>query len=655
MKSRILMYTLLILIFSMLLGIHDFDYQSYHDTKNINPTQSEQGIIQFAGDFSAMNHNEFWQYFTSFLEEHNIHLYGGALNTNDHDETIFVFTSDSNYVNNLPLLNNNIDSLYNFEPYSTLSTKLEYRIPSFLLGYNYEIAPFDLGNPMFTMNGPHTFVNLKREDVHLFNEYIMNEYPKVTPMIQFHEVSESSPFIRAKDQVMLFILFVVCMSIIMNAEVFKKTKKIAILKIEGYSNIKIFLKEYFLILLLTLISILGIASLFFIILSTFYPIFLNLYVFILYYYLIASGIILGSSVVVFLLIRQMNTYLLLKNNHNLRYLVDFSMILKIVFIFSTLSIVGIGIKESSTLLAGITNYQEKYNEYEYWYQIDGMSSKYNESLFQEYSKIEAVYNRLVNEYKGHLWNPFLETQEYKIMEVDSNYLRLQGYTVNEGSIVVAPKNMEQKQLQEIQSSLFFFTPTVQLSYEVLPNTGAFTYADPYLERDAIFIVQEKAEGLEAQFHQFRLYYEGTKEEAINSINFILKEEGLDFEINLQSNRELLKVQRNLVLSRSSSSLLQMLLVLLMIIYLNIQLYVIELKVNGKRAALEYLEGKRRTRIVRNQLLVLISISLITIGSFIVTKNINIVIGYSIFSVLEVLLYFSNNRKLKRGVKEQLYD
>ncbi|MEI3612670.1 hypothetical protein, partial [Pseudogracilibacillus sp. SO30301A] len=349
--KRILIVLVIIAIF--------FNFQSaltkYDDLileRFIDYNIDEQSFtFAISGELNTSDINEFQQNFEQLLDKYKINSYQRLYV--DNEQILWTHTNDKSYLNNVAFTEGKLSAINKGDYYFSNDGDKKGLIFNPIRDENYKIYHLgDFSNKHKSIFHPYELVTYEEDRDLVFNSFV-DEFQSLYPSFSVEAFSSEShiePITVDYEDVILAMLMSLMVVLGLNIIIIKQTKKIQILKLEGYSNWQIYrsqiLKYLGLILLVELVTN---TVMYFYYIDTSFE---NAKPFLIY--LIVPALIFITSLFIFSIISFITISLIninsaMKGKSSLKNQINFNYMIKVALIVFTTFIVLNGI-----------NYLERY-------------------------------------------------------------------------------------------------------------------------------------------------------------------------------------------------------------------------------------------------------------------------------------------------------
>lgn len=212
-----------------------------------------------SGELDTSDLNEFQKKFEQLLDKYKINSYQRLYV--DNEQILWTYTNDESYLNNIALTEGTLSAINKGDYYFSNDGDKKGLIFNPIRDENYKIYHLsDFSNKHKSIFNPYELVTYEEDHDLVFNSFIdefQSSYPSLSVEF-FSSESHIEPITVGYEDVILAVLMSLMVVLGLNIIIIKQTKKIQILKLEGYSNWKIYrsqvLKYLGLILLVELVT-----------------------------------------------------------------------------------------------------------------------------------------------------------------------------------------------------------------------------------------------------------------------------------------------------------------------------------------------------------------------------------------------------------------
>lgn len=248
MKRKLIVLFVLIFIISNYFSMRAFDDYNYANINNYSSSDLQTGYLminQFNGDENVLFSN-----FIKLLDKYEINAYLFSTNDTMDQSIIFAHSNDNFYFENILLEEGEISQLKKFTPFSMSDIDANHRFLSFMKLSDISIYPFNLDYEDFHLLSGYTITYNSKTDINDFIGDIKTTDSSLEIVFQEVNGSHGELIDTTFDNYYFYFLVISILIFSFISTIIKNMKKIGIMKQEGYSNLHIyfnFFLKYFLI------------------------------------------------------------------------------------------------------------------------------------------------------------------------------------------------------------------------------------------------------------------------------------------------------------------------------------------------------------------------------------------------------------------------
>ncbi len=559
MKKNILFLTIVIIISSFYFSFKNFNNISTNVIYQYGDILEENNMeikgIQVKRNINEINSFDFHKNFNELLIKNNLNtfkvVYGYSEELQTSTVELYVSTNDK-YLSKYILLDKGNLDLVSDNVYSTNNKLRNLRIANFFDDSYISVTSIINDNDN---GGMYNITSLKGDFEQNFNNFILdlkNIYPSIDYSLMYNEnfIETNETKFKMIDYKEFFgnkkikILIPIILIFLLCSKIFELTKKISVMKIEGYSSLKIYWNLFFknFILYSTIVSSIIILLLYFYYLGNLRTFkYISICFILQFLQLFLLQII--TSIIIYLIIKTIPIKTYLKGKTNLKEVFSIAFVSKVVIGFIIIPMIiptFINIKNLYQISTRNKKVQEKLeNIYFFGTQL---YSNYFEDIGSDNFIALHDYLSENNELKSLSLGYYFEGSEVdfnkKIYFIDKNALFLENlvkkeeFKENEIYIFIKENSMNEEEIEFYKNhSLSYLTETTNVNIisinkkiETL-NPKEILYNDYIEDSVPIFYIPDE-KGLEGQIVEKTFYYKSTND--INSqkyINVIFKSFG----------------------------------------------------------------------------------------------------------------------------------
>lgn len=200
-----------------------------------------------SGDISTIDSNIFQHDFEILLDKYELNCYQHVYNREDKEQIVWAYTNDSNhYLDTIILTKGKLSAVNKGDYYFSNDGNMQGTIFNPIKDENYKLYHLnDFSNKNKSIFVPYELYTSKSDREMIYEEFV-NDFKSLYPTISVSTLSGESHFEEIDAINYNDIIFTVLTSLMVilgiNIIIIKQTKKIQILKLDGYSNWQIYKK-----------------------------------------------------------------------------------------------------------------------------------------------------------------------------------------------------------------------------------------------------------------------------------------------------------------------------------------------------------------------------------------------------------------------------
>lgn len=314
----------------------------------------EESYGIYFNQVKEIDRDEFMDVFTEMLQQYDLNACQLALDEFQ-NATIYTYSDDEGYMERIVLENGEVENLQEFDSYSTFSKTEHQRLYTVMRTSSLALNPFDLDDPAFYPLASYTVTaNKDNSNISLMADELRNRFDGLQVDVVKKENHASLSFFEyyiGTELLLLYCLVAGIFAMVFMETVFKKIKQIVILKLEGMSGFRIYLKNIFLEILKTIPILLFLNIVIYSVIihrfsadALFYWLMNVIYIGIWY------GFILLFSLLLFAFIQDLNINKVIKNMNPFRSFDQFVHICRCVLFIFCLGMLDNGLNDLKYLL-----------------------------------------------------------------------------------------------------------------------------------------------------------------------------------------------------------------------------------------------------------------------------------------------------------------
>lgn len=641
----------------------------------------ENFTFAISGELDTIDINEFHQTFERLLDKYKINSYQRLVI--DNEQILWTNTSDENYLNNIVLTEGKLSAINKGDYYFSNDGDKKGTIFNPIRNENYKIYHLsDLSNKHKSIFNPYELATYEENSDLVYNSFV-DEFESLFPNLSvdaFSSESHKEPITVDYENIVLALVMSLMVILGLNTIIIKQTKKIQVLKLEGYGNWQIYrsqILKYLGLILFIEIAINIILYVYYIDTS-----FENAKPFLMYLIvpaLIFSVSLFIFSIISFITISLININSAMKGKSSLKNQINFNYIIKVALIISTTFIILNGINYLERYTHIVTTEKEYLNNIKNLYNTAGVKPQYLVAFSEvgsdeeDIKKEEQIKNYLVQE------NSYFEMSFLEELPIDNSRYNILVRNVSKEYVEI---NLSKEIAEKIKGDNYVLIPQNLINEEeiILESLnsvmyggfseigGVLTYPDKELKNivpydylhygvnapDIILFVSESSYGIGSGIAYFK--YDGNSTEAQESFDNVYTEYNKDSPLYVESVKEQFESQKAFFM-QEFKTILPIFFVIVFAIFINTyQQSMLNCEINEKKYAILKSEGNSTFALILDELKVVVL--LLLVAQTTLYKLMNIPFGdaafiITLYLVIDILVLWITTHLKTRHFSESL--
>jgi len=610
MKKLLIILVIISNYFIFQIALEKYDNIIYRNFTLSNILDGRQVHLYISGDLSTVDIEEFQDSFETVLKNYEINAYQRLLD-DDNNYIIWTNTNDATYLKNISLKSGNgsINSIDKGDYYFSADGDEQGVIFVPIKNKNYKLYHLgDFSNENKSILIPYVLYLSNESEIGVYDK-LKNECQDLFPTLNFEFMNflVHSDKIKSLDYNSLLLAISTSILVILglNVLIIKQTKKIQLLKLEGYTNWQIYKNQIlkYLILILCLQTIMNIIFyIWHIDTSIQNAIPLIKYLSVANLLFISSLAILSS--ISYSMISFINLNLAIKGKSSLCKQKNINYIIKIILILGTLATILNSISYIKQYFNILVSEREYLNNIEYLYKFSLLKPGYegyagsvdldNDQKIKEYMTNNVGFFEM-----SEMKDMYINYQNVNVYSVSKKYVNeyvLQDIYYNfddDKSYVLIPKSLkdQEEEILAILNNNGWFVNFKTLIYEDIKISTILDYDFIRFGKilpKSIFIIDQSAGSLGGNSY---FIYEGDQEEAQAYYNQVSQDFG-QLPIHRIKSVRARYMEHKIYFIQQLTALMPIFIMILIAIIMNTyQLASLNYEIKDKKFALLKTEGK----------------------------------------------------------------
>lgn len=622
-------YTLLFIFLSVFSFLTISDFYNSSMVEKIGQWKNSKTSTQIAfKNTDEIDPIKFVDYFREVACKYNLTIVQQLNNDTNNSTSLYITSSNKQYMDNILLREGKINSLTEFDSFDTNNTNSKARIYNLNFEENISILPLKYDGVMspFGYFGIYTSSGnpIDEDTFRMVKKDILKEYSDIEINFQEYNVAHDGlkevKLSRFISSFVINMLISILFTLVMITDILKEQVKINVMKLEGYSNFKIF-KEIILnnLCIAYLVYLMSFIIIFKINVPFGFSKVIELYQLSLTLAVMNLFMVISFSYILFLFVKFVPINVSVKGKSFLSVASNTVVFVKLILVILTIPLIIQSSIEVSGLMNRLINEEKYIKRFENLYKIANVSSSSSINTLFDSEEFSDIVGRLRNETKAFYFmtqyeassNPNLKNKYLQYYVVDRQYLENQDIKImfdeiSDNSVLIHQNvAIDDKRHFLENCSMQHLGSVKEIEYirylgKMENFSDLYFYDDLYIKNNPIFLLESdyiKYNGL----YNMYFYYDGDRIDAQNYINSKFEQYNIKEPYYISSVSEKYENFITNSIIRNFKGLLTTF--LLILIYLVVSYQYLSLSFNSsiKQTFIEKTEGIRIPQFIRKSI------------------------------------------------------